>query len=78
MAHEVKNPLTTIVLSADQLQTELPKESLTESGDLIEVIRRNCDRINTWSHSCLTVPDFLSLIYRITLSKNCWMKPWIR
>ncbi|SEG44566.1 hybrid sensor histidine kinase/response regulator [Algoriphagus boritolerans] len=46
LAHEVKNPLTTIVLSADQLQTELPKESLTESGDLIEVIRRNCDRIN--------------------------------
>lgn len=46
LAHEVKNPLTTIVLSADQLQSELSKESLVESGDLIEVIRRNCDRIN--------------------------------
>lgn len=46
LAHEVKNPLTTIVLSADQLQLELSKESLAESGDLIEVIRRNCDRIN--------------------------------
>lgn len=46
LAHEVKNPLTTIVLSADQLQSELSKESLGESGDLIEVIRRNCDRIN--------------------------------
>ncbi len=46
LAHEVKNPLTTIVLSADQLQQELSKETLAESGDLIEVIRRNCDRIN--------------------------------
>lgn len=46
LAHEVKNPLTTIVLSADQLQSELSMESLAESGDLIEVIRRNCDRIN--------------------------------
>ena len=46
LAHEVKNPLTTIVLSADQLHMELPKEVLEESGDLIDVIRRNCDRIN--------------------------------
>jgi two-component system, sporulation sensor kinase E len=46
LAHEVKNPITTIVLSADQLQLELSKESLNESGDLLEVIRRNCDRIN--------------------------------
>lgn len=46
LAHEVKNPLTTIVLSADQLQMELPEEVLKESGDLIEVIQRNCDRIN--------------------------------
>jgi signal transduction histidine kinase len=46
LAHEVKNPLTTIVLSADQLQMELPEEVLKESGDLIEVIQRNCERIN--------------------------------
>lgn len=46
LAHEVKNPLTTIVLSADQLQLELSEESLKSSGDLIEIIRRNCDRIN--------------------------------
>jgi two-component system, sporulation sensor kinase E len=46
LAHEVKNPLTTIVLSADQLHMELPEEVLKESGDLIEVIQRNCDRIN--------------------------------
>lgn len=46
LAHEVKNPLTTILLSADQLQLELSEESLNESGDLLDVIRRNCDRIN--------------------------------
>ncbi len=46
LAHEVKNPLTTIVLSADQLSLELPEIVKKESGDLIEVIRRNCDRIN--------------------------------
>lgn len=46
LAHEVKNPLTTILLSADQLQMELPESVLAESGDLIDVIRRNCDRIN--------------------------------
>ncbi len=46
LAHEVKNPLTTIVLSADQLQMELPEVVLKESGDLIEVIQRNCNRIN--------------------------------
>ncbi|MFC5623911.1 hybrid sensor histidine kinase/response regulator [Algoriphagus winogradskyi] len=46
LAHEVKNPLTTILLSADQLHMELPESVLLESGDLIDVIRRNCDRIN--------------------------------
>ncbi|WP_296702694.1 hybrid sensor histidine kinase/response regulator [Algoriphagus sp.] len=46
LAHEVKNPLTTIVLSADQLQMELPEDTLKESGDLIDVIQRNCNRIN--------------------------------
>lgn len=46
LAHEVKNPLTTILLSADQLHMELPENVLAESGDLIDVIRRNCDRIN--------------------------------
>ena len=46
LAHEVKNPLTTILLSADQLHMELPEAVLVESGDLIDVIRRNCDRIN--------------------------------
>ncbi len=66
LAHEVKNPLTTIVLSADQLQSELPKESLHESGDLIEVIRRNCDRINSLVSQLLDSTRFSEL----NLKKN--------
>lgn len=46
LAHEVKNPLTTILLSAEQLGFELPEKILKESGDLIEVIKNNCIRIN--------------------------------
>ena len=46
LAHEVKNPLTTILLSAEQLGYELPKEVKDESGDLIESIKKNCSRIN--------------------------------
>lgn len=46
IAHEVKNPLTNITLSADQLKAELPKEIFDQTGDLIEIIQRNCVRIN--------------------------------
>jgi PAS domain S-box-containing protein len=66
LAHEVKNPLTTIVLSADQLHSELSKESLIESGDLIEVIRRNCDRINQLVSQLLDSTRFSEL----NLKKN--------
>jgi len=64
LAHEVKNPLTTIVLSADQLQSELSSESLNESGDLIEVIRRNCDRINHLVSQLLDITRFSDLDLR--------------
>ncbi len=46
LAHEVKNPLTTILLSADQLGFELPESLMEESGDLLDIIKRNCNRIN--------------------------------
>jgi PAS domain S-box-containing protein len=46
LAHEVKNPLTTILLSAEQLGFELPEPVLKESGDLVDVIKTNCARIN--------------------------------
>jgi PAS domain S-box-containing protein len=46
LAHEVKNPLTTILLSAEQLGYELPEDVINESGDLVDVIKKNCTRIN--------------------------------
>ncbi|PRY87166.1 hybrid sensor histidine kinase/response regulator [Mongoliibacter ruber] len=46
LAHEVKNPLTTILLSAEQLGYELPENIRVESGDLIDTIKKNCTRIN--------------------------------
>lgn len=46
LAHEVKNPLTNITLSADQLRNELPEATLQETGDLIDIIQRNAIRIN--------------------------------
>lgn len=61
LAHEVKNPLTTIVLSADQLKLELPKEVMYESGDLIDVILRNCDRINQLVSQLLDSTRFAEL-----------------
>lgn len=66
LAHEVKNPLTTILLSADQLNLELPEEVKKESGDLIEVIRRNCDRINQLVTQLLDSTRFTEL-----KTKNC-------
>jgi two-component system, sporulation sensor kinase E len=70
LAHEVKNPLTTIVLSADQLQLELSKESLLASGDLIEVIRRNCDRINHLVSQLLESTRFSELNIQNNLIEN--------
>lgn len=46
LAHEVKNPLTTILLAAEQMSYELPEEVKEESGDLIETIKNSCSRIN--------------------------------
>ncbi|MFD2034565.1 ATP-binding protein [Belliella marina] len=46
IAHEVKNPLTTILLSAEQLGYELPNDVKEESGDLLDTIKKNCTRIN--------------------------------
>ena len=46
LAHEVKNPLTTILLSSDQLRCELPDDVLKQSGELLNIIKKNCERIN--------------------------------
>lgn len=70
MAHEVKNPLTTIVLSADQLKLELPNFIISESGDLIDVILRNCERINHLVSQLLDSTRFAELkIQKCSLTK---------
>lgn len=44
IAHEVRNPLTNINLSLDQLKSEIPPES---DGEIyLEIIERNSERIN--------------------------------
>ena len=43
MAHEVRNPLTNVNLSAEQLEAELEDEDLKFYTD---IIKRNCTRIN--------------------------------
>ncbi len=61
IAHEVKNPLTNITLSADQLRAELPQPVLEESGDLIDVIDRNAKRINQLVSELLQSTRFTEL-----------------
>lgn len=61
LAHEVKNPLTTIMLSADQLRLELPEEIIKESGDLLDVILRNSHRINDLVSQLLNSTRYASL-----------------
>lgn len=43
LAHEVRNPLTNITLSAEQLESELENEEL---NFYTQIIKRNCGRIN--------------------------------
>jgi len=43
LAHEVRNPLTNITLSAEQLESELDNEELSF---YTQIIKRNCGRIN--------------------------------
>ena len=61
MAHEVKNPLTNITLSADQLRMELPETILKDTGDLIDIIHRNCSRINQLVSELLNSTRFTEL-----------------
>ena len=62
LAHEIKNPLTNITLSADQLKAELPEEVKNESGELIEVIERNTKRINALINQLLNSTRFADLV----------------
>ena len=44
IAHEVRNPLTNIILASEQLQDTSPKNE--EAIFYFDMIKRNCDRIN--------------------------------
>lgn len=61
LAHEVKNPLTTILLSAEQLKDELPNAVVEQSGDLVDVIKRNAIRINQLVSELLNSTRFTEL-----------------
>lgn len=61
LAHEIKNPLTNITLSAEQIRCELPEEVMSESGELIEVIERNTKRINELITQLLNATKFSEL-----------------
>lgn len=45
IAHEVRNPLTNVMLSLEQLKMELPEDNET-AGLYIDIINKNCRRIN--------------------------------
>jgi signal transduction histidine kinase len=46
IAHEVRNPLTNINLATDQLKVDLNGEMRGETGNMLNMIHRNSDRIN--------------------------------
>ena len=52
MAHEVKNPLTNITLSADQLRMELPETILKDTGDLLILYTEIVHGSINWFRSC--------------------------
>ncbi len=46
LAHEVRNPLTNINLSVEQLKPELPEGGTGDAGIYLDIIMRNCNRID--------------------------------
>jgi two-component system, sporulation sensor kinase E len=45
LAHEIRNPLTNVMLGLEQLKNEFPESN--ETADIyFDIIKRNCDRIN--------------------------------
>jgi two-component system, sporulation sensor kinase E len=45
LAHEIRNPLTNVMLGMEQLKNECPPENETAEV-YFDIIKRNCDRIN--------------------------------
>ena len=46
IAHEVRNPLTNVMLGLDQLRNEFPSKDNEGVDIYFSIIKRNCDRIN--------------------------------
>lgn len=61
LAHEIKNPLTNISLSVDQLKFELPEPVMKDAGDLLEMIDRNSKRINELINQLLDATRYTEL-----------------
>ncbi len=61
IAHEIRNPLTNIVLAADQVKTS--PEDKEETVMLLEMINRNATRINQMISELLTSTKFAQLQY---------------
>jgi PAS domain S-box-containing protein len=61
LAHEIKNPLTNISLSIDQLKYDLPESVLKDSVDLLEMIDRNSKRINELINQLLDATRYAEL-----------------
>jgi signal transduction histidine kinase len=63
IAHEVRNPLTNINLSVDQLKTEVETTDETVAS-LFEMITRNSNRINALITDLLNSTKFTELVYK--------------
>lgn len=61
LAHEIKNPLTNISLSIDQLKFELPDPVMKDTGDLLDMIERNSKRINELINQLLDATRYTEL-----------------
>jgi len=70
IAHEVRNPLTNINLSVEQLQAELEGGPTKNYRLLLEMISRNSNRINGLITDLLNSTKFTDLVYqRISINE---------
>lgn len=64
IAHEVRNPLTNINLSVEQLQVELENRAPKNYHLLLDMIHRNSNRINELITDLLNSTKFTDLVYQ--------------
>ncbi|HET6245665.1 MAG: hypothetical protein H0V01_00395 [Bacteroidetes bacterium] len=61
IAHEIRNPLTNVMLGLDQLKNEFTSEKNEPFALYFNIIKRNCDRINELISSLVDAAKPLSL-----------------